>query len=152
LYIWPESQEASAGDNFEERAVAFGPQSRKWLQKKSRLGFRGYPVGTVAFYGPDEARASKVAVGIVLAEGGEAAALERWFSDNSDVRNETRILDEVVTFLRRHGARSVAMVDRILGCPHEEGIDYPLGEVCPQCPYWAGRSRWVDETLDKLER
>ena len=24
--------------------------------------------------------------------------------------------------------------DGVTGCPHEEGIDYPLGEPCPQCP------------------
>lgn len=24
----------------------------------------------------------------------------------------------------------------------EEGIDYPDGEACPQCPYWAGRDRF----------
>jgi hypothetical protein len=29
----------------------------------------------------------------------------------------------------------------MLGCPHEEGIDYPEGEACPECPYWAGRDR-----------
>jgi hypothetical protein len=28
--------------------------------------------------------------------------------------------------------------NRIIGCPHEEGIDYPLGRTCPQCPFWAG--------------
>ena len=27
------------------------------------------------------------------------------------------------------------------GCQHEEGIDYPEGELCPDCPFWAGRER-----------
>jgi len=35
------------------------------LQKKARKGFRGYPAATVAFYGPDDLRATKVAVAIV---------------------------------------------------------------------------------------
>jgi hypothetical protein len=35
------------------------------------------------------------------------------------------------------------MTDKIIGCPHEEGIDYPDGEQCPVCPYWAGRDRWT---------
>src|ERR1700730_12369152 len=39
----------------------------KWLEKKSK-GFRGYPDGTIAFYGPDNQRASKVAVGVIAAE------------------------------------------------------------------------------------
>lgn len=44
------------------------------LREKSRRGFRGYPVATVAYYGPDASRASKVAVGVILAEGDEPYA------------------------------------------------------------------------------
>lgn len=29
----------------------------------------------------------------------------------------------ITTFLERHGVKSVVLADRILGCPHEEGID-----------------------------
>jgi hypothetical protein len=38
-------------------------------------------VATVAFYGPDDAHATKIAVGIVPAEGAEADPPHRWFSD-----------------------------------------------------------------------
>jgi hypothetical protein len=34
------------------------------------------------------------------------------------------------------------MVEKIFGCPHEEGIDYPEGEKCPYCPYWATHDRY----------
>jgi hypothetical protein len=44
------------------------------------------------------------------------------------------------------GVRSVAMVDRIIGYPHEEGIDYQ-GPTCPLCPFWAGRDRWSGERV-----
>ena len=54
---------------------AFQPAKR--LAKKAHRGFRGYPVATVAFYGPDDRRASKVAVGIVLREEEEVAELLR---------------------------------------------------------------------------
>ena len=47
------------------------------LGKQSRRGFRGYPVATVAFYGSDDRRATKVAVGIVRAEGAGADPLAR---------------------------------------------------------------------------
>ena len=50
-------------------------QPVKRLSKKVRRGFRGYPVATIAFYGPDAGRASKVAVGIVMTEGEEVADL-----------------------------------------------------------------------------
>jgi hypothetical protein len=42
-------------------------------------------------------------------------------------------------------AKSVAIADRIIGYPHEEGLDYPEGEWCPQCPFWKGRDRWSGE-------
>jgi len=118
------------------------------LKKKSRRGFRGYPVGTVAFYGPDDQRASKVAVGIVNQDGAEPDALQRWFSEAGDARSDPAITHEIDQFLRAHGVKSVVMPDRIIGCPHEEGIDYPDGEVCPQCPFWANRDRWTGEILE----
>ena len=41
------------------------------LLKRARKGFRGYPVATIALYGRDDQRATKVAVGIVMREGAE---------------------------------------------------------------------------------
>ena len=122
-----------------------GWQARKWLEKKAKRGMRGYPVGTIAFYGPDSRRATKVAVGIILASGAEPVDLQRWRTESDDVRMDEAILDEVAAFLRGHEVHSVAMTDGIIGCPHEEGIDYPEGQNCPRCPYWAGRERWTGE-------
>jgi hypothetical protein len=119
-----------------------------FLQKKSKRGFRGYPVATVAFYGPDDRRASKLAVGIVASESGDVVDLKRWSSDQADVRWEPTIAVEVEQFIRGHAALSVVMSDRIIGCPHEETIDYPEGKSCPQCPYWAGRDRFSGERIE----
>lgn len=104
------------------------------LEKRSRRGFRGYPVATVAFYGPDDRRATKLAVGIVPAENAGADPLQRWFSEHADARSDPEIVRQVGEFIAAHGAKSVVLVDRIIGCPHEEGIDYPQGTACPQCP------------------
>lgn len=46
-------------------AMKIGPQPEKWLRKKAKRGMRGYPVGTIAFYRPDNQRASKVAVSVI---------------------------------------------------------------------------------------
>ena len=119
------------------------------LEKRARRGHRGYPVATVAFYGPDAFRASKVAVGIIPSESAPTAELQRWFSESSDVRRDTKIGEEILAFIKVHGAVTVAMADRIIGCPHEEGIDYSDGEVCPMCPFWQERDRWSGETLPK---
>jgi hypothetical protein len=119
-----------------------GWQASKWLKKKAKGGFRGYPVATVAFYGPDDRRASKMAVGIITEPSGEPFELRRWHCETGDIRANDAICEEVARFLRDHRVHSVSLVDGIIGCPHEEGIDYPEGEACPQCPFWAGRDRW----------
>ena len=65
-----------------------GPQPDKWLRKKAKQGMRGYPVGTIIFYGPDNQRASKVAVSVIPYEGAEPE-LHRWFSESGDVRTDS---------------------------------------------------------------
>jgi len=49
----------------------------KALRKKADRGFAGYPVATVAYYGPDDKVATKVAVGIISGEDQEPIAMER---------------------------------------------------------------------------
>jgi hypothetical protein len=127
--------------------VKFKRRSTSPLRKQARKGFRGYPAATLAFYGPDDTRASKVAVGIVRDEGGEVAAMERWFSDDGDIRKDQEIGDEILRFLNSQGVKTILITERIIGCPHEEGIDYPDGQVCPRCPFWAGRDRWTGERI-----
>jgi hypothetical protein len=117
------------------------------LSKRAKKGFHGYPVGTIAFYGPTAQQASKVAVGIVMREGAEPQVLERWYAKEQDLRLDEEVACQINAFLREHQVLSVSMVDRIIGCPHEEGIDYPEGEACPDCPYWSGRDRFTGELI-----
>jgi hypothetical protein len=123
--------------------MRIGPSPRKWLTKKAKAGFRGYPVGTVAFYGADDRRATKVAVSIIAFPEAEPEPLRRWLADKGDVRTDDAIAAEIADFLRAYAVRTVAMADGIMGCPHEEGIDYPEGESCPHCPFWANRDRFA---------
>ena len=124
--------------------MKIGPQADKWLRKKARQGMRGYPVGTIAFYGPDDQRASKVAASVIRHEGADAEQPRR-YSETGDVRKDLAIASEIAAYMRQHSVHSVAMVDRIIGCPHEEGVDYPMGDSCPHCPFWMGRNRWTGE-------
>jgi hypothetical protein len=78
----------------------------------------------------------------VPAESADATDLRRWFSEDADIRNDVDVAEEVLAFITDAGARSVVMTDRIIGCPHEEGIDYE-GPTCPKYPFWAGRDRWT---------
>ena len=118
----------------------------KRLQKKAKKGFRGYPVATIAFYGPDDRFASKVAVGIIAGEDEEALALERWFSENIDVRNDPEVGEAISRFIEQYDVKSVALTGGVIGCPHEEGVDYE-GATCPKCPFWANRDRFTGEIV-----
>jgi hypothetical protein len=121
-------------------------RAKKRLAKKAKRGFRGYPVGTLSCYGPDDRRASKLVAAVIEHEGGEATHMRKWYSEHDDVRESLEIAKEAVDFLDQFGVRSVVMPETIIGCPHEEGIDYP-GPVCPECPYWANRDRWTGELI-----
>jgi hypothetical protein len=113
------------------------------LAQKAQRGFRGYPIATVAYYGPDDKVATKV-VACIVQRSEDITAMQKWFSDK-EVRLDPTINREIVDFLDQHHPLSVVVTDGIIGCPHEEGIDYPEGKPCPQCPYWAGRDRFTHE-------
>jgi hypothetical protein len=117
------------------------------LQKKTKKGFRGYPVATVAYYGPDNKTALKVSIGIILEEGTEPTYMERWVLEQRDLRMDPTINKQIMEFISKYPVRSVVITDRIIGCPHEEGIDYQEGSICPKCPYWTHRDRWTGEII-----
>src|SRR5271155_899178 len=107
-----------------------GHRFLKRLSKKARRGLRGWPIATIAFYGPNLSQATKVAVGIVPSENAVVEELRDWKVDRGDIRADPDIAREILEFIEKHQVRSVAMTDRIIGCPHQEGIDYE-GEWCP---------------------
>lgn len=115
------------------------PKPRNRLAKRAARGFHGYPVATISYYGPDDQRASKAEVGVIPAQGAAVSRVRRWTCENGDVRDDPQAVQEILDFMHNEGAASVVVDDQIMGCPHEEGIDYPLGERCPRCPFWAGR-------------
>jgi hypothetical protein len=119
--------------------------ARYWLERRAQRK-TGYPLATLAYYGPDNTRASKAVAGIVTSEkAADVDLLQKWWSDTSDIRTDPAIIEQILSFLDEQHVQRVAMVDHIIGCPHEEGIDYPEGEHCPQCPYWADHDRWTGE-------
>ena len=112
----------------------------KRIQDKARRGHRGDPVGTVAFYGPDDQAASKVVVGISPNASAGITETRKWSSE-PDLRDNADVLAEVLEYLSLQRVRSLVVTGGIFGCPHEEGVDYPEGESCPQCEFWRGRDR-----------
>jgi len=63
-------------------------------------------------------------------------------TETGDARTDPVIAAGVEAYFDANGVKSVAMVDRIIGCPREEGVDYE-GEYCPVCTFWIGRDRFA---------
>lgn len=95
-----------------------------------------FPVGTIALYGPNDRRTTKIAASVIRFPGAEPL-LKRWVATN--VTDSPRVRQEILDFLRQHGVKSVVASDGNLGCPHEEGLDFPEGGDCPFCPFWKGK-------------
>jgi hypothetical protein len=74
-------------------------RARKRLRKRAKRRLRGYPVATVALYGPDDTRATKLTVGIVPAENAAVLDPRRWFSESADIRDDAGVAEEVLAFI-----------------------------------------------------
>jgi hypothetical protein len=106
-------------------------KKRRKKQKPSQ-----YPIGTVAMYGPDDKTTTKIAAGVILHDGANPI-MKRWVA--TDVTTNPKVQQELNDFFLQHGVKEVAMTEGNMGCPHEEGLDFPHGEDCPFCPFWKGK-------------
>jgi len=95
-----------------------------------------YPIGTVALYGPDDKTTTKIAAGVILHDGAEPIMM-RWVA--TGVMGNAKVQQEMKEFFTQNGVKQVAMSQGNMGCPHEEGEDFPHGEDCPFCPFWKGK-------------
>jgi hypothetical protein len=118
------------------------------LSKKSKRGMRGWPLATIAFYGPDTSRATKVVVSIIHSRDEDVSEMRDWQIVHGDVRKKPEIAAKMLAFMEIHGVKSVVMSDGLMGCPHQEGIDYE-GKWCPDpaCAFWHGRDRFTGKLV-----
>ena len=112
----------------------YGRKHKKKRRKKKKPP--EFPIGTVALYGPDDKTTTKIAAGVILYDGAEPI-MKRWVA--TDVMNNPKVQQELQKFFIEHGVKSVSMSEGNMGCPHEEGLDFPQGEDCPFCPFWKGK-------------
>jgi hypothetical protein len=70
-----------------------------------------------------------------------------WTVEHGDIRQDAAVAEQILDFIAEQGARSVAITDGIIGCPHQEGIDYE-GEWCPVCEFWRGRNRFTGKMME----
>ncbi len=95
-----------------------------------------FPIGTVALYGPNDKITTKIVAGVIERDGAEPI-LERWMG--TSIKNDPKVQQQLEAFFLTHGVKSVVAAERNMGCPHEEGEDFPSGEDCPFCPFWKGK-------------
>ncbi len=79
-------------------------------------------------------------MGVILKEGDEPDALERWNPSDSAVRFDQEICGAALAFMAAHQVKTVVLSAGIIGCPHEEGVDDPEGQKWVQRPTWAGET------------
>ena len=101
-----------------------------------------YPFLTLAQYGPDDRRVTKLVLSVVEeAKESEHTNLYRWI--DADVKRNARVRAEMLRVAEGSRIRGVVYTRGVLGCVHEEGEDYPPGMQCPYCPFWQNRDRWM---------
>jgi hypothetical protein len=118
----------------------------KRLRKRARRVMRDWPVATIAFYGPNLSCTTKVVVAIIPFENAEMKDLRDWKVGQGDIRTDRSVAQEILEFVEEHQVRSVAMTGGIIGCLHQEGIDYE-GESCPVCEFWRRRDRFTGQRV-----
>jgi hypothetical protein len=92
-----------------------------------------YPLATITYHGPSPHLASKIVVGILSAEGKDPVVRE-WTGD--DISEDVAAAREIARFIEEYQVARVLTSEWVLSCPHQEGVDYQLGEDCPLCPEW----------------
>ena len=99
-------------------------------------GNEKFPMGTIVLYGPNDQTTTKIAAAVILHSSAEPI-MERFVGSN--IVDDPKVHEKIKIFFASHGVKSVIHSGGNLGCPHEEGEDFPLGEDCPFCPFWKGK-------------
>jgi hypothetical protein len=131
-----------------------GPARRTLKRfRRSRSGRdQRFPLATIAAYGRDSSLATKLVVGVIERPGQrDPSVMRTWTSETVDVRHDLAIAADIASFTQQHGVKETITADRVIGCPHEEGVDYPMGRTCPRCPFWADIDRFTHEPVTRPE-
>lgn len=102
-----------------------------------------YPCAVIAFFGPNDQRASKLVATVQMAREQEGP-LRSWQVDEGDIRDSPAVTEEVTTFLKENRVLESIISEKVIVCPHEEGKDFPRGRVCPSCSFWWAVDQWRD--------
>jgi len=132
--VTQDNQHLLSEADLDEWQNAIEEYERKHRRKKQKAP--KYPIGTVALYGPDDRTTTKITAAVIVSDGAEPV-LQRWVG--TDVTTNPKVQRELQAFFQQHGVKQVAATEGNMGCPHEEGEDFPVGGHCPFCPFWKGK-------------
>ncbi len=105
-------------------------------------------VVTISLYGKNDQVASKLVATTLHMGSKKIKEMKKWYSDTEeDIREIPEVVKELAAFVGKWNPKIVSSLDKIIGCPHEEGIDYPENESCPECPFWSYRDRFTGELI-----
>ena len=79
-------------------------KAKKRLAKKAKMGFKGYPLLSLSYFGETPELATKVTIAFTLEEG--AAAQEQSFT-GANVKEDESIQSALVKILERTDAKSL---------------------------------------------
>lgn len=96
-----------------------------------------YPLATITYHGPHPDQATKISVGIITSSE-EEPIVRHWTGDF--IAEDVKAAREIASFLKDQEVERVITSEMVLGCPHEESVDYPAGEECPYCDFWRSPS------------
>jgi len=108
-------------------------QLRKILSERTK-----YPVGILAYFGPDDETITKI-VALVIKGLDIEPVLRSW--SQPGVTSDPVVAAEIGKYFLENAAEDIVMAGGVLGCPHEEGVDFPLGTECPHCIYWSSHTK-----------
>jgi hypothetical protein len=114
----------------------YGPDDKITTKEEEDDEPAPFPIGTIAYYGPDDKITTKIVAGVIKSEGTDPI-IKRWVA--TDVATNPKVAKEIDRFFKKYGVTKVGMSDGNMGCPHEEGEDFPTGGDCPFCPWWKGK-------------
>ena len=94
---------------------------------------KDFPIGVLAYFGPDDKQISKV-VAVIIPDKINSPQYKSWKTESFET--DTKVAKEIGQYFLEHMVKEVVMTDGVVGCPHDEGVDYPTGQPCPYCPFW----------------
>jgi hypothetical protein len=119
----------------DEELLAWQDAIDEYEDRNSVVDRSEYPIGAVTMYGPNR-KITTMVVAAVIESQYARPIYKKWVG--TDVKTNDRVGREIGEFFQEHKVKTVFTVNENVGCPHEEGLDYPSGEECPFCPSWRG--------------